>query len=140
MRSSGFGPLAPGFPLVEYDDLDALEEKLKHNPNIVAYMTEPIQGEGGVIIPADNYLSEAHKICKKYNVLMISDEIQAGLGRAGKMLCAHNTEGYRPDMVTLGKATSGGMLPLSMVLANDDIMLNIKPGEHGNTFGGNALA
>lgn len=139
-RYAGFGPLCPGFPLVEYNNLEALEKVLSENPNIVAYMLEPIQGEGGVIIPAEKYLSKAQKICKKYNVLMISDEIQAGLGRAGRMLCSDYDEDYRPDMVTLGKSLSGGMLPVSCVLANDDIMLNIKPGEHGNTFGGNALA
>lgn len=140
MRYEGFGPLAPGFPLVEYNNLEALKEVLEARPNIVAYMVEPIQGEGGVIIPDEGYLAEAQKLCKKHNVLMISDEIQAGLGRAGKLLCAHNTEGYRPDIVTLGKSTSGGLLPLSMILADDDIMLTVKPGEHGNTFGGNALA
>jgi ornithine--oxo-acid transaminase len=139
-RYAGFGPLAPGFPLIPYDDLPALEKVLSENPNIVAYMVEPIQGEGGVIIPQDKYLSKCQKICKKYNVLMISDEIQSGLGRAGKMLCSDYDEDYRPDMVTLGKSLSGGMLPVSVVLADDEIMLNIKPGEHGNTFGGNALA
>ena len=140
MRYRGFEPLAPGFPLVNYNDLEDLENTLKNNPNICAYIVEPIQGEGGVIIPHKDYFIEAQKLCKKYNVLIVSDEIQAGLGRAGKLLCAHNTEGYRPDMAILGKATSGGMLPLSLVMADDDIMLNIKPGEHGSTFGGNALA
>ena len=126
--------------MVEYNNLKALEDVLKSNPNIVAYMTEPIQGEGGVIIPDKGYLKKAHDLCKKFNVLMIVDEIQTGLGRTGKMLCSDHTEGFRPDMVTLGKSTSGGMLPLSLVMADDEIMMLIKPGEHGSTFGGNALS
>lgn len=139
-RYTNFGPFTPGFPLVPYNDLDALENLLKSNPNIVAYMCEPIQGEGGVIMPSVDYLKKAHAILKKYNCLMICDEIQTGLGRTGKMLCADHTEGFRPDMVTLGKSLSGGLVPLSCVLADDEIMLTIKPGEHGSTFGGNAIA
>ena len=140
MRYDKFGPLTPGFPLIPYNDLDALEKLLKSNPNIVAYMVEPIQGEGGVIIPDKGFLSKAHKLLKKYNWLMIVDEIQTGLGRTGKMLCAHHEEGFRPDIVTLGKSISGGLLPVSLVMCDDEIMLTIKPGEHGSTFGGNALA
>uniref|UniRef100_A0A7S3IZG9 Ornithine aminotransferase n=1 Tax=Euplotes harpa TaxID=151035 RepID=A0A7S3IZG9_9SPIT len=140
MRYEKFGPFTPGFPLVPYNDLDALEKMLESHPNIVAYMTEPIQGEGGVIIPDKGYLREAHKLLKKHNCLMICDEIQTGLGRTGKMLCVHHEDDFRPDMVTLGKSTSGGLLPLSLVMADDEVMLTIKPGEHGSTFGGNALA
>lgn len=140
VRYKGFGPLTPGFPMIEYNNLEALEEKLKNNPNIVAFMVEPIQGEGGIILPQKGYLKKAHEICKKYNCLMICDEIQTGLGRTGKMLCSDHEEGFRPDMVTLGKSLSGGFLPVSVVMCDDDIMLNIKPGEHGSTFGGNALA
>lgn len=139
-RRTNFGPFTPGFPLIEYDNLEELENLLKSNPNIVAYMCEPIQGEGGVILPSKDYLKKAHKLLKKYNCLMICDEIQTGLGRTGKMLCVDHEDDFRPDMVTLGKSLSGGLLPLSCVLADDDIMLTIGPGEHGSTFGGNALA
>lgn len=133
-----FGPYMPGFDIVPYDDLNALEEKLK-NPNVCAFMVEPIQGEAGVRVPSDGYLRGVRKLCDKYNVLFIADEIQTGLGRTGKRLCVDH-EGVRPDIVLLGKALSGGMLPVSAVLADDHIMLCIQPGEHGSTYGGNPLA
>eukprot|EP01039_Chlorochromonas_danica_P001533 gene1532-1671_t len=134
----GYGPYMPGFHLVEYNDLTALEEELK-NPNTAAFMVEPIQGEAGVVVPHEGYLSGVRKLCDKYNVLFIADEVQTGLCRTGKMLaCDH--ENVRPDIICLGKALSGGTMPVSAVLANDDVMLTIKPGEHGSTYGGNPLA
>jgi ornithine--oxo-acid transaminase len=134
----GFGPYMPGFDLVPYNNLAALEQALK-NPNVAGFMLEPIQGEAGVVVPDDGYLKKAYELCKKYNVLFIADEVQTGLCRTGKMLaCDH--EGVKPDILVLGKALSGGVLPVSAVLANDDIMLVIKPGEHGSTYGGNPLA
>ncbi len=133
-----FGPFMPGFALVEYNDLADLERALQ-NPNVAAFMVEPIQGEAGVVVPDDGYLAGVRKLCDEYNVLMIADEIQTGLCRTGKMLaCDH--ENVRPDIVILGKALSGGVLPVSAVLADDDIMLNIHPGQHGSTYGGNPLA
>lgn len=135
----GFGPFMPGFNLVPYNDLEALEKALAANPNVAAFMVEPIQGEAGVVVPHDGYLAGVRALCTQYNVLFIADEIQTGLARTGKMLaCDH--EGVRPDILILGKALSGGVLPVSAVLADDDIMLNIKPGEHGSTYGGNPLA
>ena len=139
-RNYRFGPLAPGFSMVPFNDLDALEKLLESNPNIVAYMVEPIQGEAGVIIPDKGYLSKAQKLLKKHNCLMIADEIQTALGRTGKMLCSDYEEDFRPDIVTLGKSISGGMMPLSLILADAELMDLIKPGEHGSTYGGNALA
>jgi ornithine--oxo-acid transaminase len=134
----GFGPFMPGFGLVPYNDINALEEALK-DPNVAAFMVEPIQGEAGVVLPDDGYLTAVRNLCTKYNVLFIADEIQTGLARTGKMLaCDH--EGVRPDILILGKALSGGVLPVSAVLADDAIMLNILPGEHGSTYGGNPLA
>jgi ornithine--oxo-acid transaminase len=134
----GFGPFMPGFGLVPYNDIVALEEALK-DPNVAAFMVEPIQGEAGVVLPDDGYLTAVRNLCTKYNVLFIADEIQTGLARTGKMLaCDH--EGVRPDILILGKALSGGVLPVSAVLADDDIMMNIHPGEHGSTYGGNPLA
>ena len=134
----GFGPFMPGFGLVPYNDIVALEEALK-DPNVAAFMVEPIQGEAGVVLPDDGYLTAVRNLCTKYNVLFIADEIQTGLARTGKMLaCDH--EGVRPDILILGKALSGGVLPVSAVLADDHIMLNILPGEHGSTYGGNPLA
>jgi ornithine--oxo-acid transaminase len=134
----GFGPFMPGFGLVPYNDIVALEEALK-DPNVAAFMVEPIQGEAGVVLPDDGYLTAVRNLCTKYNVLFIADEIQTGLARTGKMLaCDH--EGVRPDILILGKALSGGVLPVSAVLADDAIMLNILPGEHGSTYGGNPLA
>lgn len=134
----GFGPFMPGFDLVPYNNLTALEEKLK-NENVAAFMVEPIQGEAGVLVPDEGYITSVRALCTKYNVLFIADEIQTGLCRTGKMLaCDH--ENIRPDILVLGKALSGGVLPVSAVLADDFIMMNLKPGEHGSTYGGNPLA
>lgn len=133
-----FGPYMPGFALVEYNDLADLERALQ-NPNVAAFMVEPIQGEAGVVVPDEGYLAGVRRLCTQYNVLMIADEIQTGLCRTGKMLaCDH--EGVRPDMLILGKALSGGVLPVSAVLADDEVMLNLHPGQHGSTYGGNPLA
>jgi ornithine--oxo-acid transaminase len=134
----GFGPYMPGFGIVAYNDLTALEAQLKDS-NVAAFMVEPIQGEAGVVIPDAGYLKGVRDLCTKYNVLFIADEIQTGLARTGKMLaCDH--ENVRPDILILGKALSGGTLPISAVLADDIVMLQIKPGEHGSTYGGNPLA
>ncbi len=135
---SGFGPFMPGFEIIDYDSIPALEKALV-NPNVCGLWIEPIQGEAGVFIPHDGYLKEAAAICRKNNVLLMMDEIQTGIARTGKML-ASDHENVRPDLLILGKALSGGVLPISCVLADDDIMLVIKPGEHGSTFGGNPLA
>lgn len=133
-----FGPFTPGFIKIPYNDLTALEEAVK-DPHVAAFLIEPIQGEAGVVVPSEGFLKGAFDICKKHNVLFIDDEIQTGLCRTGKMLaCDH--EGVHPDILILGKALSGGLLPVSAILANDDIMLCIKPGEHGSTYGGNPLA
>ena len=135
---NGFGPFMPGFGLVPYNDLAALETALQ-DPNVAAYMVEPIQGEAGVVIPTDAYLKGVRDLCTKYNVLFIADEIQTGLARTGTLLaCDH--ENVRPDILILGKALSGGTIPVAAVLADDIIMLQIKPGEHGSTYGGNPLA
>lgn len=134
----GFGPYMPGFELVLYNDLNALENALRDN-NVAAFMVEPIQGEAGVVVPDEGYLKGVRALCDQYNVLFIADEIQTGLCRTGKMLaCDH--ENVRADILILGKALSGGVLPVSAVLADDDVMLNIHPGEHGSTYGGNPLA
>ncbi len=133
-----FGPYMPGFDLVDYNSLPALEMALQ-NPNVAAFMVEPIQGEAGVVVPDEGYLRGVRALCTQYNVLMIADEIQTGLCRTGKMLAVDHEE-VRPDILVLGKALSGGVLPVSAVLADDDIMMNIKPGEHGSTYGGNPLA
>ncbi len=134
----GFGPYMPGFGLVPYNDLAALETALQ-DPTVAAYMVEPIQGEAGVVIPTDGYLKGVRALCDKYNVLFIADEIQTGLARTGTMLaCDH--EQVRPDILILGKALSGGTIPVSAVLADDVVMMQIKPGEHGSTYGGNPLA
>lgn len=135
----GYGPLLPGVRKVAYDDLAALERVLASDPNIVGFMVEPIQGEAGVIVPRDGYLAGVAALCKKYNVLMVADEVQTGLARTGRML-ACDYEGVKPDILVLGKALSGGMMPVSAVLARDEIMLTIKPGQHGSTYGGNPLA
>ncbi|KAL5110599.1 Ornithine aminotransferase mitochondrial [Taenia crassiceps] len=135
---SDYGPFMPGFEIVPYDDIPALEEKLR-NPNVAAFMVEPIQGEAGVRVPSDGYLRKVREVCTKYNVLWISDEVQTGLGRTGRRLCADH-EGVKADIVILGKALSGGLIPVSAVLANDEVMLTMMPGEHGSTYGGNPLA
>tara|TARA_B100001758_G_scaffold222681_1_gene212846 strand:- start:1852 stop:3075 length:1224 start_codon:yes stop_codon:yes gene_type:complete len=134
----GFGPYMPGYSLIPYNDLEALEKELK-DENVAAFMVEPIQGEAGVIVPDEGYLAGVRQLCTKYNVLYIADEVQTGIARTGKML-ASDYENARPDILILGKALSGGVLPISAVLADDDVMLCIKPGEHGSTFGGNPLA
>ena len=134
----GFGPYMPGYDLIPYNNLDALETELK-DPNVCAFMVEPIQGEAGVVVPDEGYLAGVRTLCTKYNVLFIADEVQTGIARTGKML-ACDFEDARPDILILGKALSGGVLPVSAVLADDDVMLCIKPGEHGSTFGGNPLA
>jgi ornithine--oxo-acid transaminase len=134
----GFGPYMPGYELVEYNDLLALERSIS-DPDTAAFMVEPIQGEAGVIVPDEGYLKGVRQLCTKYNVLFIADEIQTGLGRTGKLLCCDH-ENVRPDILILGKALSGGFMPVSAVLADDHVMMTIKPGEHGSTYGGNPLA
>lgn len=134
----GFGPFMPGYDIVPYNNLEALEISLQ-NPNVAAFMVEPIQGEAGVMVPDAGYLKGVKEICTKYRVLMIADEVQTGLCRTGKMLCCQH-ENVKPDILILGKALSGGFLPISAVLADDEIMLCIRPGEHGSTYGGNPLA
>jgi ornithine--oxo-acid transaminase len=134
----GFGPYMPGYDLIPYNDLSALENELK-DPNVCAFMVEPIQGEAGVVVPDEGYLAGIRTLCDKYNVLFIADEVQTGIARTGKML-ATDYEAARPDILILGKALSGGVFPVSAVLADDEVMMCIKPGEHGSTFGGNPLA
>ena len=135
---AGFGPFTPGFVRIPYDDIPALEEALK-DPNVAGFLLEPIQGEAGVYVPHEGYLKKAYDLCKAHNVLFMADEVQTGIARTGKMLaCDH--EGVRPDVLILGKAISGGLMPVSCVLADDEIMLTIKPGEHGSTYGGNPIA
>jgi ornithine--oxo-acid transaminase len=134
----GFGPFMPGFEIVDYDNILALEKALA-NPNVCGLWIEPIQGEAGVYVPKDGYLKAAENLCRQHNVLLMMDEIQTGIARTGKML-ASDHENVRPDLLILGKALSGGVLPVSVVLADDEIILVIKPGEHGSTFGGNPLA
>ena len=134
----GFGPFVPGMQTIPYNDLEALEKALQ-NPRVAAYMLEPVQGEAGVIVPDHGYLQGVRDLCTRYNVLMIADEIQTGLGRTGALLaCDH--ESVRPDLLVLAKALGGGMLPVSAVLGSDEVMLRIRPGQHGSTFGGNPLA
>ncbi|XP_046850396.1 ornithine aminotransferase, mitochondrial-like [Xenia sp. Carnegie-2017] len=133
-----YGPFMPGFEIVPYDNLEALEVSFK-DPNTCAFMVEPIQGEAGVIVPSPGYLTGVRKLCDKYNVLFIADEVQSGLGRTGRRLGVDHEE-VRPDLVVLGKALSGGLYPISAVLCDDEVMMTIKPGEHGSTFGGNPLA
>ena len=134
----GFGPFMPGYDLIPYNNLEALEKELQ-DFNVCAFMVEPIQGEAGVVVPDQGYLEGVRKLCDKYNVLFIADEVQTGIARTGKML-ACDYEDARPDLLILGKAISGGVFPVSAVLADDEIMLCIQPGEHGSTFGGNPLA
>ncbi len=138
LSTTHFGPFLPGFQVIPYDDLAALEQAVQ-NPNVCGFWVEPIQGEAGVFVPHEGYLKGAETLCKKYNVLLMADEVQTGIGRTGEMLCCTH-EDVRPDIVILGKALSGGVYPVSAVLANNEIMLTIKPGEHGSTFGGNPLA
>ena len=134
----GFGPFTPGFITIPYNNIPALENALQ-DPDVAGFLVEPIQGEAGVFVPDDGYLAKAYALCKEKNVLFIADEVQTGIARTGKLLaCDH--ENVRPDILILGKALSGGAMPVSAVLADDGIMLTIKPGEHGSTFGGNPLA
>lgn len=138
LSKNGFGPYMPGFELVPYNDLPSLERALK-DPNVAGFMIEPIQGEAGVVVPDDGYLRTAYDFCQENNVLFIADEVQTGIARTGKLL-ACEYEGFKPDILILGKALSGGVMPVSAVLASDEIMLTIKAGEHGSTYGGNPLA
>ena len=134
----GFGPYTPGFEIVPYNDLEALRKALQDD-NVAGFLVEPIQGEAGVYVPEDGYLKKAYDMCKERNVLFMADEVQTGIARTGRLLaCDH--EGVRPDILILGKALSGGVFPVSAVLADDDIMLVIQPGQHGSTFGGNPIA
>ena len=138
--SKNYGPFTPGFVKIPYNDISALEEALKNDaPNIAAFLVEPIQGEAGVYVPDDGYLKQASELCKKYNVLFIADEVQTGIARTGRLIACHH-EDVQPDILVLGKAISGGMYPVSAVLANNEIMNVIKPGQHGSTFGGNPIA
>ena len=136
--TNGFGPFMPGYEIIPYNNLDSLKEALK-DPNVAAFMVEPIQGEAGVVVPDENYLRNAYEMCKDSNVLFIADEVQTGIGRTGKMICCEH-HGFKPDILILGKALSGGVFPVSAILASDEVMLTIKPGEHGSTFGGNPVA
>ncbi|KAG1945359.1 ornithine aminotransferase, mitochondrial [Pimephales promelas] len=136
--SEGFGPFMPGFQLVPYNDITALEKALQ-DPHVAAFMVEPIQGEAGVVVPDAGYLTKVRELCTKHNVLFIADEVQTGLARTGRRLAVDH-EDVRPDVVVLGKALSGGVYPVSAVLCDDEVMLTIKPGEHGSTYGGNPLA
>lgn len=136
--TTGFGPFMPGYEIIAYNDIEALEKALQ-NKNVCGFWVEPIQGEAGVYVPEHGYLAKAAELCKKHNVLFMLDEVQTGIARTGKLL-AGDHENVRPDILILGKAISGGVLPVSCVLADDEIMLTIKPGQHGSTFGGNPLA
>jgi ornithine--oxo-acid transaminase len=137
LSTKDFGPFMPGYEIIPYNDLSSLEESLK-DPNIAAFMVEPIQGEAGVVVPDDDYLFKAYELCKKNNVLFIADEVQTGIARTGKLICCDH-HGFKPDILILGKALSGGVFPVSAVLSSNEVMLTIKPGEHGSTFGGNPL-
>ena len=138
--NKNYGPFTPGFVKIPYNDLAALEEVLKNDAqNIAAFLVEPIQGEAGVYVPDENFLKHASELCKKNNVLFIADEVQTGIARTGRLIACHH-ENVQPDILILGKAISGGMYPVSAVLANDEIMNVIKPGQHGSTFGGNPIA
>ncbi|MEM9362247.1 MAG: ornithine--oxo-acid transaminase [Bacteroidota bacterium] len=136
--TSGFGPFMPGYKIIPYNDLEALHKAVSDS-NVAAFMVEPIQGEAGVNVPDEGYLKKAYEICKQANVLFIADEVQTGIARTGKLICCEH-EGFKPDVLILGKALSGGVFPVSAVLTSDEVMLTIKPGEHGSTFGGNPLA
>ncbi|MEL7222567.1 MAG: ornithine--oxo-acid transaminase [Bacteroidota bacterium] len=136
--TTGFGPYMPGYIIIPYNDIDALREALK-DPTVAGFMVEPIQGEAGVVVPDKDYLKTAYDLCQENKVLFIADEVQTGIARTGKMICCDH-HGFKPDILILGKALSGGVFPVSAVLCRDEIMLTIKPGEHGSTFGGNPLA
>ncbi len=136
--TNGFGPFMPGYEIIPYNDLDSLKVALK-DPNVAAFMVEPIQGEAGVVVPDEDYLKKAYDLCRESNVLFMADEVQTGIGRTGKMICCEHY-GFKPDILILGKALSGGVFPVSAILASDEVMLTIKPGEHGSTFGGNPVA
>lgn len=136
--TTGFGPYMPGYEIIPYNDLEALEEALQ-DENVAGFMVEPIQGEAGVVVPDEGYLRKAYELCKSRQVLFIADEVQTGIARTGKLIaCEH--EGFKPDILILGKALSGGVFPVSAVLTRDEVMLTIQPGEHGSTFGGNPVA
>jgi ornithine--oxo-acid transaminase len=135
---TSYGPYMPGFEIIPYNDIPALESALQDN-NVVGFMLEPIQGEAGVVVPDPDYLKSAYDLCKSKNVLFIADEVQTGIGRTGRMLCCDH-HGFKPDILILGKALSGGTLPVSAVLSSHEVMLTIRPGQHGSTFGGNPLA
>ncbi|MBK7939934.1 MAG: ornithine--oxo-acid transaminase [Lewinellaceae bacterium] len=134
----GFGPFMPGYVVIPYDDIPALEEALA-DPTVAGFLVEPIQGEAGVFVPHDHYLPKAYELCKQHNILFIADEVQTGIARTGRLLCCDHF-GIKPDILILGKALSGGVLPVSAVLSSDEVILTVKPGEHGSTFGGNPLA
>ena len=134
---SDYGPYLPGFEIVKYNDINALEKALD-DPNVAGFMVEPIQGEAGVVVPDEGYLKKAYQLCKSKNVLFIADEVQTGISRTGKLFCCQH-EDVKPDILILGKALSGGVFPVSAALADNEIMMTIKPGEHGSTFGGNPL-
>ncbi len=134
----GFGPYMPGYKIIPYNDFDALSEALE-DPNVAGFMVEPIQGEAGVVVPDSDYLLKSYNLCQKKNVLFIADEVQTGIARTGKSLCCDHF-GFKPDILILGKALSGGVLPVSAVLTRNEVMITIKPGEHGSTYGGNPLA
>lgn len=137
--TNDFGPLLPGYIVIPYNDLNALEDTFRSDPNIAGFMVEPIQGEAGVVVPDEGYLRGVRALCTQYNVLFIADEVQTGIGRTGRRIaCDH--EGVKPDLLVLGKALSGGTMPVSAVLTSDEVMLTIRPGEHGSTYGGNPLA
>jgi ornithine--oxo-acid transaminase len=134
-----FGPFVPNFSNIPYNDVQALENELKNNPNICAFMVEPIQGEAGVVVPDEGYLRKVRELCSQYRVLFIADEVQTGIARTGRLTCCDH-EDVKPDLLILGKALGGGVFPVSCVLGNDEVMLTLKPGQHGSTFGGNPLA
>ena len=136
--TTNFGPFMPGYEILPYNNINALKKALK-DPCVAGFMVEPIQGEAGVVVPDENYLLDAYKLCRQHNVLFIADEVQTGIARTGKMLCCDH-HGFKPDILILGKALSGGVFPVSAVLSSHEIMLTIKPGEHGSTYGGNPLA
>jgi len=136
--TADYGPYMPGYEVIPYNDLDALAKALE-DPNVAGFMVEPIQGEAGVVVPDDDYLPRAYEMCQEKNVLFIADEVQTGIARTGKLICCEH-HGFKPDILVLGKALSGGFYPVSAALTSDEVMLTIRPGEHGSTFGGNPLA